>query len=83
MVNGVPQHFGDGSFGVAGLAFSATRRGGPLGCPNATLRSMAELPLGTVTFFFTDIEGSTRLWEERPDAMPAASGAPSAQGGAR
>jgi len=23
---------------------------------------MAEIPSGTVTFLFTDIEGSTRLW---------------------
>jgi predicted ATPase/class 3 adenylate cyclase len=30
---------------------------------------VAELPSGTVTFLFTDIEGSTRLWEEHPDAM--------------
>ncbi len=30
---------------------------------------MAELPSGTVTFLFTDIEGSTHLWEEHPDAM--------------
>ena len=30
---------------------------------------MAELPSGTVTFLFTDIEGSTRLWEEHPEAM--------------
>jgi predicted ATPase/class 3 adenylate cyclase len=30
---------------------------------------MAELPSGTVTFLFTDLEGSTRLWEERPEAM--------------
>ena len=30
---------------------------------------MSELPSGTVTFLFTDIEGSTRLWEEHPDAM--------------
>ena len=30
---------------------------------------MAGLPSGTVTFLFTDLEGSTRLWEERPEAM--------------
>ena len=30
---------------------------------------LSELPSGTVTFLFTDIEGSTRLWEEHPDAM--------------
>src|SRR6201985_3630015 len=29
----------------------------------------AELPDGTVTFAFTDIEGSTRLWETEPAAM--------------
>jgi predicted ATPase/DNA-binding SARP family transcriptional activator len=29
-------------------------------------------PAGTVTFLFTDIEGSTRLWENQPEAMPAA-----------
>ena len=27
------------------------------------------LPSGTVTFLFTDIEGSTRLWQQHPDAM--------------
>ena len=29
-------------------------------------------PSGTVTFLFTDIEGSTQLWEAAPDAMRAA-----------
>jgi class 3 adenylate cyclase len=33
---------------------------------------VAELPSGTVTFLFTDLEGSTRLWEEHPDAMHGA-----------
>jgi predicted ATPase/class 3 adenylate cyclase len=26
-------------------------------------------PTGTITFLFSDIEGSTKKWEERPDAM--------------
>jgi class 3 adenylate cyclase len=33
---------------------------------------MAELPTGTVTFLFTDLEGSTRLWESDREAMAAA-----------
>lgn len=31
-------------------------------------------PTGTVTFLFTDIEGSTRLWEQYPEPMKAALG---------
>ena len=33
---------------------------------------MADLPSGTLTFLFTDLEGSTRLWELHPDAMQGA-----------
>ena len=33
---------------------------------------MAELPSGTVTFLFTDIEGSTALWERDRAAMATA-----------
>ena len=33
---------------------------------------MGELPTGTVTFLFTDLEGSTRLWEQHPEAMKEA-----------
>src|SRR5262249_7373329 len=32
-------------------------------------RTAMNLPTGTVTFLFTDIEGSTRLWEQRPEMM--------------
>src|SRR5215211_9393131 len=34
--------------------------------------SMADLPRGTVTFLFTDIEGSTALWERDRAAMATA-----------
>ena len=33
---------------------------------------MAPLPTGTVTFLFTDIEGSTTRWEQQREAMQAA-----------
>jgi class 3 adenylate cyclase len=33
---------------------------------------MTDLPTGTLTFLFTDIEGSTRLWEQYPQAMAGA-----------
>jgi predicted ATPase/class 3 adenylate cyclase len=32
----------------------------------------SEFPDGTVTFLFTDIEGSTRLWEQHPEGMKRA-----------
>src|SRR5213592_3724313 len=36
---------------------------------HAAHTQLADLPTGTVTFLFTDIEGSTRLWEADPMAM--------------
>ena len=33
---------------------------------------MTELPRGTLTFLFTDIEGSTTRWEHQPEAMRVA-----------
>src|SRR5918911_5015297 len=33
---------------------------------------MPSPPTGTVTFLFTDIEGSTKMWERSPQAMQAA-----------
>ena len=38
----------------------------PHGCEH---RAAPGLPTGTVAFLFTDIEGSTRLWETNHDAM--------------
>lgn len=32
-------------------------------------RVIAELPEGVVTFLFTDVEGSTQMWETAPDSM--------------
>jgi class 3 adenylate cyclase len=32
---------------------------------------MESPPSGTVTFLFTDVEGSTRRWQDEPEAMRA------------
>ncbi len=39
---------------------------------HATGFADGKLPTGTVTFLFTDLEGSTALWEQHPVAMQAA-----------
>jgi hypothetical protein len=35
------------------------------------LEAAISLPTGTVSFLFTDIEGSTKLSQQYPNAMPA------------
>ena len=44
---------------------------GPLGLHSRVNpgQTITNLPAGIVTFLFTDIEGSTRLWERDPAAM--------------
>ena len=32
---------------------------------------MADLPIGTITYLFTDVEGSTRLWQQHSEEMRA------------
>ena len=44
---------------------------GPPSAPKVAV-DPAVPPSGTVTFLFTDLEGSTRLWEEHADAMTSA-----------
>ncbi len=39
---------------------------------NEPVRGAHELPTGTVTFFFTDVVGSTALWERAPSTMRSA-----------
>src|SRR5262245_55139039 len=45
---------------------------GDRACGGSWRRVMAELPTGTVTLLFTDVEGSTQLWERAFWARPAA-----------
>ncbi|WP_075089647.1 adenylate/guanylate cyclase domain-containing protein [Verrucomicrobium spinosum] len=35
---------------------------------------MTVAPTGTITFLFSDIEGSTKKWDQHPDAMQVALG---------
>jgi class 3 adenylate cyclase len=40
--------------------------------PQQNVPQLPQLPQGTVTFLFTDIQGSTRLWQEHTQAMQLA-----------
>jgi predicted ATPase/class 3 adenylate cyclase/DNA-binding XRE family transcriptional regulator len=47
-------------------------RGAAPPAPSVAPAPVPSLPSGTVTFLFTDIAGSTKLWEQHPQAMPSA-----------
>jgi class 3 adenylate cyclase len=53
------------------LAAASRATAGPE-APEAPGPVASGLPSGTVTFLFTDVEGSTQLWQRHRDAMPAA-----------
>src|SRR5207244_8038464 len=57
----VKRRRGNGSASAAAVLAGRARRA-----------KVVDPPTGTVTFLFTDIEGSTRLWEQYPEAMKAA-----------
>ncbi len=56
---GVSELYGVGRGGMASSAVLGSAQG----------VEVADLPSGTVTFLFTDLEGSTRLWEQHGEAM--------------
>jgi len=43
-----------------------------MGMRDLTSEPRPGIPTGTVTFFFSDVEGSTRLWQAHPDDMGTA-----------
>src|SRR5207245_23249 len=56
------------------LSMDPSRRPGSAGELVEGLRAWlaSDLPEGTLTFLLTDVEGSTRAWEDNPDAMSGA-----------
>ena len=64
-----------GSFGITmTVSLGATKLASRYSRPARSRETLAVVkgPSGTVTFLFTDIAGSTRLWETAPTAMSAA-----------
>ncbi len=60
--------------GVAGRCLGGVQRVGVADCGDVAVggRGVTGRPSGTVTFLFTDIEGSTRRWEADPEGMRVA-----------
>jgi predicted ATPase/class 3 adenylate cyclase len=54
------------------LELTSEPRNMPASAPAPLVAPAVSMLTGTVTFLFTDIEGSTRLWEQQPEAMATA-----------
>jgi LuxR family transcriptional regulator, maltose regulon positive regulatory protein len=54
------------------LKHAANQAGADIGSSVDESNERQTLPTGTATFLFTDIEGSTQLWEQHREAMQAA-----------
>ena len=52
-----------------GTVYGGTAVEDPDGASQDTLSKMSEAPTGTVTLVFTDIQGSTALWERFGDGF--------------
>src|SRR5262249_43205446 len=65
----VPVAKGPPESGLRHVPARARSPGPALGLPTARRSPMPHLPTGTVTFFLTDVEGSTQLWEQHPEPM--------------
>ncbi len=66
------RHVQPGSAGPEGTRRISQPTSGPGDAITAGGASMSGAPSGTVTLLFTDVEGSTRLWDAERDAMAAA-----------
>ena len=60
---------------VLGVGLGVTRARGAASMQQCrarrNVRFVLQPPSGTVTFLFTDVEGSTRRWQDEPEAMRA------------
>jgi len=66
------RHVQPGSAGPGDTPRVSQPASGPGDATPAGGASMSGMPSGTVTLLFTDVEGSTRLWDAERDAMAAA-----------
>ncbi len=66
------QHVPPGSVGAVSTRRISQPTSGPGGVIHAGRALVGGAPSGTVTLLFTDVEGSTRLWDAERDAMAAA-----------